>query len=228
MNYGKKTPFFVIWTHQLSHWGPDGDQVLLSTPYYNVLCQGHNSTHTRPFHTSFNHHSGQLLTISTLPVYCQSSLLAILSCSAWPLKMKALCFFEMSVTNDPVTQHHNPQDLICDCCGEHLRSCEHQLDDEDVCLSMIMSMSCWWELRQSYTLCLFTPSPLITRRIVTEVALNCLKSNINLNYLKIQVIWHSKCSVWIMKTTQSLLERSYCCLFSCPFRTHTVSVERNI
>jgi hypothetical protein len=156
--------------------------------------------------------------------------LAIFS-SAWPLKMKALCFFEMSGTNDPVTQHHNPEDLNCDCCGERLRSCEHQLDnDADVCLSSDnVNVICyaWWEVRQSYTLCLFTLSLLITCWILTKVAINSLKSNINLNYLKIQFIWHSKCSVWVMKTTQSLLERSYCCLFSCPFKTHTVSVEQN-
>ena len=96
-------------------------------------------THTGPFHTSLNHSSGQLLTINTLPVYCHTSVLAILSCSAWPVKMKAMCFFEMSGTNAPVTQHHNPEDSNCDCCGERFRSCEHQIDsNSDVCLSMIM------------------------------------------------------------------------------------------
>jgi len=85
-------------------------------------------THTGPFQTSLNQSSGQLLTINTLPVYCRTSVLAILSCSAWPVKMKALCFFEMSGTNAPVTQHHNPEDSNHDCCGERLRSCERQVD----------------------------------------------------------------------------------------------------
>jgi len=44
MNYGKKTPFCVNWTHQLFQWGPDGEQVLLSTASYSVLCQSHNNT----------------------------------------------------------------------------------------------------------------------------------------------------------------------------------------
>jgi len=85
-------------------------------------------THTGPFHTSLNHSSGQLLTINTLPVYCHTFVLAILSCSAWPVKMKALCSFEISGTNAPVTQHHNPEDSNRDCCGERLRSCERQID----------------------------------------------------------------------------------------------------
>jgi hypothetical protein len=99
-------------------------------------------THTGPFHASLNHCSGQLLSIDTLPVYCHTSVLAILSFSAWPVKMNALCFFEMSGTNAPVTRHHNPEDSNRDRCGERLRSCKHRIDSNaDVCLSMIMLMS---------------------------------------------------------------------------------------
>ena len=56
--------------------------------------------------------------------------------------MKALCFFEMSGANAPVAQHHNPEDLYFNYCSEHLRSYEHQLDnDADVSLSMTVLMS---------------------------------------------------------------------------------------
>jgi hypothetical protein len=89
-----------------------------------------------------NHPSGQLLTITNLPVYCHTSVLAILPWSAWLLEMKALCFFETSGTNVPVAQHHNPEDLYFKYCGERLRSCEHLLDsDADVSLSMTVLMS---------------------------------------------------------------------------------------
>jgi len=99
------------------------------------------TAHTGPFHTLLNHPSGQLLTITNLPVYCHTSVLAILSWSAWPLEMKALCFFETSGANAPVAQHHNPEDLYFKYCSERLRSCEHLLDsDADVSLSMTVLM----------------------------------------------------------------------------------------
>jgi hypothetical protein len=98
--------------------------------------------HTGPFHTLLNHPSSQLLTVTNLTVYCHTSVLAILSWSAWPLEMKALCFFEMSGANAPVTQHHSPEDLYFNYCSEHLRSYKHQLDnDADGSLSMTVLMS---------------------------------------------------------------------------------------
>jgi len=64
----------------LTHTGPDGDQLHLFTASYT--------------HRSFPHLAQplfwQLLTINTLHVYCHTSVLAILSCSAWPVKIKAL------------------------------------------------------------------------------------------------------------------------------------------
>jgi hypothetical protein len=56
--------------------------------------------------------------------------------------MKTLCFFETLGANAPVAQHHNPEDLCFNYCSEHLRSCEHQLDDHaDVSLPMTVLMS---------------------------------------------------------------------------------------
>jgi hypothetical protein len=100
------------------------------------------TAHTGPFDTLLNHTSGQLLTATNLPVYCHTSVLAALSWSARPLEFKALYFFEMSGANALVAQHHNPEDLYFNYCSEHLRSCEHQLDnDADVGLSMTVLMS---------------------------------------------------------------------------------------
>ena len=55
--------------------------------------------------------------------------------------MKALCFFETSGANAPVTQCHNLEDLNFHYCGAHLRACEHQLEnDADVSLSVTVLM----------------------------------------------------------------------------------------
>jgi len=62
------------------------------------------TAHTGPFHTLLNHPSGLLLTITNLPVYCHTFVLAILSWSAWPLEMKALCFLKHQ---EPMPQLHS-------------------------------------------------------------------------------------------------------------------------
>jgi hypothetical protein len=48
---------------------------------------------------------------------CLAERLQISSWNAWPLKMKALFSSETSVTTNPMTQHHFPEDLNAQACG---------------------------------------------------------------------------------------------------------------
>ena len=156
MNYCKKTPFCVIWKHQLPHWSPDGDQILLCKASYSVLCQGHNSTRR-----SFQHFAQPLLWSVTnhyQSTCFYTSVLAILSWSAWPLEMKTQCFFETLGANAPVAQHLNREDLYCNYCSECLRTCEHRIDKDagaSLSITVLMSLVMWVEKYSEVTHCVY-------------------------------------------------------------------------
>jgi len=127
-----RVTWIIARKHQLPHWSPDGDQLLLCKASYCILCQGNNSTHR-----SFPH-------LAQPPFWSVTN------------RYQSTCV--SSGASASVAQHQNPEDLCFNYCSEHLRSCEHQLDkDADVSLSMtvLMSLVMWGEKYSEVTHCVY-------------------------------------------------------------------------